>query len=85
MVDQLTARRCDANYHAIEFAGEHRDFIIARKVEPKYRERVDFVHVEIYKDPGKRIPAGMQPSEFNGPRSGVPREGRLAAVPNRGG
>lgn len=30
---------------------------LARKLEPKYAGRVDFIHVEIYKDPGQRIPA----------------------------
>ena len=29
---------------------------LARKLEPKYRGRVDFIHVEIYKDPVQRIP-----------------------------
>lgn len=28
---------------------------LARKLEPKYQGKVDFIHVEIYKDPGKRI------------------------------
>jgi hypothetical protein len=29
---------------------------LARKMEPKYKGRVDFIHVEIYKDPSQRIP-----------------------------
>lgn len=30
---------------------------LARKLEPKYKGRVDFIHVEIYKDPAQRVPA----------------------------
>jgi hypothetical protein len=29
---------------------------LARKLEPQYKGRVDFIHVEIYKDPSQRIP-----------------------------
>lgn len=29
---------------------------VARKLEPQYKGRVDFIHVEIYKDPAQRIP-----------------------------
>jgi hypothetical protein len=29
---------------------------LARKLEPQYKGRVDFIHVEIYKDPAQRIP-----------------------------
>lgn len=29
---------------------------LARKLEPKYKGKVDFIHVEIYKDPAQRIP-----------------------------
>jgi len=29
---------------------------VARKLEPKYKGKVDFIHVEIYKDPAQRIP-----------------------------
>jgi hypothetical protein len=30
---------------------------LARKLEPQYKGRVDFIHVEIYKDPAQRVPA----------------------------
>jgi hypothetical protein len=29
---------------------------LARKLEPQYKGRADFIHVEIYKDPAQRIP-----------------------------
>jgi len=29
---------------------------VARKIEPAYKGRVDFIHVEIYKDPAQRLP-----------------------------
>jgi len=29
---------------------------VARKIEPSYKGRVDFIHVEIYRDPAQRVP-----------------------------